>query len=90
MKKKIIHLLTAVTLCMAAFFIGLSFSKTEKVYVEKPVVPYGYISLFDVAGWESFSKESRVYLEIQTENERYEVSKDAFTAGKVKVKRYAE
>lgn len=90
MKKKIIHLLTAVTLCMAAFFIGTTFSKTEKIYVEKPVVPYGYISLFDVDGWESFTKENRVCLEIQTESERYEVSKDAFTAGNVKVKKYAE
>lgn len=90
MKKKIIHLVTAATLCMAAFFIGTTFSKTEKVYVEKPVVPYGYISLFDVAGWETFTREGRVCLEVQTESERYEVSKDAFAAGNVKVKKYAE
>lgn len=86
MKKKFL----AVALCLTAFFIGTTFSKTEKVYVEKPVVPYGYISLFDVAGWETFTRENRVCLEVQTESGRYEVSKNAFTAGNVKVRKYAE
>ena len=86
MKKKFL----VAALCLAAFFIGTTFSKTEKVYVEKPVVPYGYISLFDVAGWETFAREDRACLEIQTESERYEVSKDAFAAGNVKVRKYAD
>ena len=86
MKKKFL----VAALCLVAFFIGTTFSKTEKVYVEKPVVPYGYISLFDVAGWETFTRENRVCLEVQTGSERYEVSKNAFTAGNVKVRKYAE
>lgn len=90
MKRKIL----AVALCAIAFFIGtfvgMTFSKTEKVYIEKPVVPYGYINLFDVGGWETFRRKNRVCLELQMDNERYEVSKDAFTVKNIRVRRYPE